>query len=180
MAPATKRRRRKQNPQRKEPEENDTDAILRQIYTDPSDPGSFRTASALYKRSHALGHTTISRAQVANFLAKQNSHTMHRQARRRFTRVPIYAHRIHQQWQGDLADMNKMVEWNDDIRYILVMVDTLSKLAAAQPCARKDAKHVTEAFEQILLRAAPVTPERLQTDDGRVSQCAVQSALCQT
>jgi len=152
--------------------------VLHEIYTNPSDPGAFRTAAALYKRAQALGHKEITRAQVVKFLAGQNAHTMHRQARRRYRRVPIYAHHIHQQWQADLADMNKELEWNDGVRYILVVVDTLSKYAAAQPCARKEAKHVTEAFQAILERLAPAVPQRLQTDDGKEFYNAQFKALC--
>jgi len=111
-------------------------------------------------------------------LAKQNPHTLHRQARRHFSRVPIYAHEIDQQWQADLADMNKCVEWNENVRYILVVVDTLSKSAWAEPCALKDAKHTTAAFEAILKRAAPRRPQRLQTDDGKEFFNAHFQALC--
>ena len=141
--------------------------MLHEIYTNPSDPGAFRTATALYKRAQALGHKEVTRTQVAKFLAGHSVHTMHWQARRRYRRVPIYAQHILQQWQADLADMNKWLEWNDDDRSILVVVDTLSKYAAAESCARKDAKHVTEAFKAILERLAPAVPQRLQTDDGK-------------
>ena len=54
-------------------------------------------------------------------------------ALRHFSRVPIYAHEIDQQWQADLADMNKCVDWNENVRYILVVVDTLqSQLGLSQ------------------------------------------------
>ena len=149
-------------------EEDSVDGVLSRIYTNPADPGSFRTANALLRRARVLGHTSITREHVIHFLAKQNPHILHRQARGHFSRVQIYAHEIDQQWQAGLADMNKCVDWNENVRYILVVVETLSKSAWAEPCVLKDAKHTTAAFEAVLKRAAPRHPQRLQTDDGRV------------
>ena len=105
-------------------EEDCVDGVRSRIYTNPADPGSFRTANALLRRAHALGHTNITREHVIQFLAKQNPYTLHRQARRHFSRVPIYAHEIDQQWQADLADMKTCVDWNENVRYILIVVDT--------------------------------------------------------
>ena len=119
------RRKRKQTTQPVVAEDDSVDGVLSRIYTNPADPGSFRTANALHRRARALGHTNITREHVIHILAKQNPHTLHRQARRHFSRVPIYAHEIDQQWQADLADMNKCVDWNENVRYILVVVVTL-------------------------------------------------------
>ena len=151
---------------------------LSRIFHDPGDTGSFRSAAVLFKRAKEVGIPGITRKQVDQFLQKDNAHTVHRQARRRFSRNPIYAHRIDQQWQADLADMNKESEANNGTRFILMVVDTLSKSAWAEPCKRKTAGDVSEAFKNILGRAKPRVPERLQTDDGKEFFNSTFKSLC--
>lgn len=100
-------------------------------------------------------------------MAKQNSYNLYKQARRRYSRIPIYAHRVDQQWQADLADMQSLSTSNNGNRYILTVVDTLSKFAFVEPVENKSADSVSKAFAKVLQRARPRKPERLQTDKGK-------------
>ena len=52
-------------------------------------------------------------------------------------------------------------------RYLLTVVDVLSKYAWVEPVRTKTDKDVTAAFEKILKRSDGRTPRRLQTDDGK-------------
>ena len=65
----------------------------------------------------------VTRNKVREFLAGQFAYTLHRPARRRFKRNPIYASGIDRQWQADLADMQTMADENDRARYMLTVVD---------------------------------------------------------
>uniref|UniRef100_A0A183C944 Uncharacterized protein n=1 Tax=Globodera pallida TaxID=36090 RepID=A0A183C944_GLOPA len=48
-------------------------------------------------------NSKISRRDVQNFLATQRSYTLHRQATRRYRRLPTLAAGLHTEWQADLA-----------------------------------------------------------------------------
>jgi transposase InsO family protein len=152
-------------------------ARLREIYTDPKDPAAFKGVETLYKRARELG-IVASRDVVRRFLSGLNSYTLYAQSRRHYPRIPIYAHRVDQQWQADLADMQDLAKANDGHRYILTVVDTLSKFAFVEPTKTKTGKDVSAAFQAILERADPRKPERLQTDKGKEFYNSQFKALC--
>ncbi|XP_046605002.1 uncharacterized protein LOC124297735 [Neodiprion virginianus] len=55
---------------------------------------------------------------------------------------------------------------NNGFRYLLVVIDVLSKYAWVVPLKRKTAATVAEGFEQVL-RTTPRRPDLLQTDKGK-------------
>ena len=85
-------------------------------------------------------------------------------ARRRFISNHTYKTGIDAQWKADLADMQSIARQNGGMRYILNVIDVLSKFAWAIPVHSKDAKAITAAFGQVLTTANPRHPQRLQTD----------------
>ena len=161
--------------------------VLQETYTDISNPGAFGSVRRLHdavrnKRSGVdsgrlpggAGGKDVSIRDVKSYLAKTNSYNLYRPVRHRFERIPIYAHGVDQQWQADLADMEMLTKSNDGYRYILTVVDTLSKFAFAEPVKSKRGADVSSAMKAVLDRAAANNnhvntsrcPERLQTDKG--------------
>lgn len=141
---------------------------LLDIYTDPTNgSGAFRGIEPLYQECKRRGVEAVTRKKVENFLAKVNAYNLYRPVRQRFNRIPIYAHYVDQQWQADLAEMQSLAPANDGNRYILTVVDTLSKFAFAQPVKTKSASDVADAFKRVLSDAAPRRPTRLHTDKGK-------------
>lgn len=73
---------------------------------------------------------------------------------RRFFRpkayAPIIANGINDVWGMDLADMGEWHEKNDGYKYILVVVDALSRYAWCRPLKTKDAKQVWEALQAVM------------------------------
>jgi len=74
--------------------------------------------------------------------------------------------------------MQDIAKSNDGMRYILTVVDTLSKKAEAEPVKAKFARDVRDAFKRVLDRTAPIVPERLQTDKGKEFHNAEFKELC--
>ena len=118
----------------------------------------------------------------------EQAYTLHKPARRRFTRNHIYVAGIDAQWQADLADMQGIVKQNGGMRYLLTVIDVFSKFAWAIPVNSKDAKTITAAFEQVLtIREAtpPSAPtdrqgqEVLQLEFPGPYEAPLYSALCQ-
>lgn len=66
---------------------------------------------------------------------------------------------------ADLIEVQTIAKENKGNRYILVVVDALSKYAWAVPLKKKTGKEVTEAFRKIVTEGRK--PQKLQTDAGK-------------
>ena len=62
-----------------------------------------------------------------------------------------------------MADFQKFSEENDDYKYILIGVDTLSKMFFASPVRRKYFEDIKDAFEK-LFKQMPMLPHRIFSD----------------
>ena len=141
--------------------------VLSRIYHDPKDPGSLGGVERLLRHARQLHAPGTTRTRVKKYLKSEQAYTLHKPARRRFTRNHTYVAGIDAQWQADLADMQDIARQNCGMRYLLTVIDVFSKFALAIPVHSKNAKAITEAFDQVLITAKPRKPRRLQTDKGK-------------
>ena len=138
--------------------------VLSKIYHDPKDLGTLGGVERLLRRARQLHVPGITRKSVQEYLRSEQAYSLHKPARRRFTRNHTYVAGIDALWQADLADMQSIAKQNGGIRYLLTVIDVFSKFARAIPVHSKDAKAITTAFWQMLTTANPRHPQRLQTD----------------
>ena len=141
--------------------------VLSRIYHDPKDPGSLGGVDRLLRRARQLHAPGTTRTKVEKYLRSEQAYTLHKPARRRFTRNHTYLAGIDAQWQADLADMQGIARQNGGMRYLVTVIDVFSKFTWAIPVHSKNAKAITEAFDQVLITAKPRQPRRLQTDKGK-------------
>ena len=140
---------------------------LNRIYHNPIDPGFLDNVDRLLRRAKQLHVPGTTRQTVKNYLKSEQAYTLHRPARRRFTRNHTYVAGIDAQWEADLADMQGIARQNGGMRYMFTVIDVFSMFAWAVPVHSKDAKAITAAFDQVLTAAHPRYPRRLQTDKGK-------------
>ena len=129
-------------------------------YTDTNTPGSLGGLGR-YAKAQDL---TLSEARKE--LEGQLAYTLHKPVRRRFKTSPVLVFHKDDQWQADLVEMQPFKKWNAGNRYVLTVIDVLSKYAWAIPVKNKTGKAVAEAFEKIV-RQSGRRPLRLQTDAGK-------------
>ena len=141
--------------------------ILSKIYNDPKDPGSLGSVERLLRRARQLHVPGATRQAVQEYLMSEQACTLHKPARRRFTRNQTYVAGINAQWQAHLADLQGIARKNGGMRYFLTVSDVFSKFAWKILVHSKDAKAITAAFVQVLTSANPRHPRRLQTDKGK-------------
>jgi hypothetical protein len=141
--------------------------LLAEVYGDPGQPGSFMSAEKLQKAVKELHDVDIPLNDIFDWLKTKDTYTKFRVARRTIKRNPIIAPRIDAQWQGDLAEMGDLAEYNDDVRFLFVVIDVVSKFLWVEPLKSKHGKVVLEGFKKILSRSGERIPERFQTDDGK-------------
>ena len=68
------------------------------------------------------------------------------------------------QWVADLVEVQPLAKYNRGIRYLLTVLDVLSKYAWVQPLKAKTGVALVKAFNKILKQGRQ--PNRLQTDRG--------------
>ena len=106
----------------------------------------------------------LSKRKVTDFLYRKYSYTKFRQAFRHFERLPAFAKRINECWCLDLAFMDKLSEFNDGVKYLLICVDVFSRLVRVQSMKSKYASDAVAAFKKILRKNTK--PERVWVDQG--------------
>lgn len=112
---------------------------------------------------------------VKLFLHKKGTHTKYRNAVRRFPRLKVLAFEINEIWSLDLAYVDKLSEYNNGIKYLLIAVDVLSRYLRVQPLKSKTAKATATAFAKMLSKQTK--PEKVWTDKGTEFKGAFQT-LC--
>ena len=140
-----------------------TDKVLRELYYNPSDEAGFSSVPKLYKAAK-LKLPSITLTEVKNWLKGELTYTLHKPARRRFTRNPIIVSNIDEQWQADLVDMQAFSKHNNGFKYILTVIDIFSKYAWALPIKDKSGGAIKDALAGIFSHRKPF---RLQTDQGK-------------
>ena len=69
----------------------------------------------------------LTRPQVKAFLHGKNAHTKYWQFRRKFPRLKVIAYDIDEIWSIDVAYVDKLAQYNNGVKYLLVAVDVLSR-----------------------------------------------------
>ncbi|KAF4523521.1 hypothetical protein B566_EDAN013063 [Ephemera danica] len=72
-------------------------------------------------------------------------------------------------WQADLCDMHNLASENDNMEYILTVID-------ARPLKDKSAQTVKRAFESIIAESKR-SPRHLMTDRGKEFEHGVMKAI---
>lgn len=138
----------------------DQEKKLKEIYYNPSHPAALSTPLVLA----AAAKVPLQRTK--KWLQKQKTYTLHRRARKRYPTRKYYVNSIDDQWQMDLADMNQLQSQNRNHRYILTVIDILSRYGFARPLKTKTGNEVAAAIESIFTESGRV-PKRVQTDQGK-------------
>ena len=138
---------------------------LKEIYFDPKSPGSFGSVKKLYSVAKKV-IPNLKLKDVEKWMFDQDSYTLFRQSKKRFPRLPILVDKVDEQWQADLMDMSWVAKQNENNKYILVIIDCLSRYAWATPVKDKSAKTMIEAFK-VIIKSSERKPDKLQTDQGK-------------
>lgn len=100
-------------------------------------------------------------------MSKEKTHLveeLHAPARRIFPRRRVLVHGFDDLWQADLVDMQPHARINGGHKYILTVIDVLSKYAWGLPLKTKSGGEVANAFRRIFRHRCP---KNLQTDQGK-------------
>ena len=138
--------------------------LLKKYYYDIDQPTSFGSIQKLYKTIKRIDNT-VKYEDIAQWLLKQKTYGVHRYYKHKFERNPIVSRTIDHIWNADLMEITNFRE-NDNIKYILIVIDNLSKYCWAEPLLNKNGPTVKKAFLKIF-RLSQRKPMILATDAGK-------------
>ena len=131
-------------PQSKEVEvEDPMDKALKELYYNAEDPWSYGGVEKLFRSAknakvvNGVSLKKVTRGRVKQFLADQQSYSLHLPARRHIKLNPTYVKGMDAQWQADLADMQALSRDNKGHKFILTVIDIFSMRAWAIPIKNK-------------------------------------------
>jgi transposase InsO family protein len=137
---------------------------LRNSFYDTRQASAFTGLNSVARAArHAVRTVTPNKAR--EWLSGETAYVLHRSKRKRFARSKIFAPSRHALWEADLTFFDKLKRFNDGVKYLLVVIDVFSKIAAVEPLRTKATVTVSQAFEAIL-RRLKVKPSKLRTDRG--------------
>jgi len=137
---------------------------LHRYYYNINQPTSFGGIRKIYNVIKNIDET-VNYEEIARWLLKQKTYGVHRYYKHKFARNPIVSRTIDHIWNADLMENIDFAE-NDNIRYILIIIDNLSKFCWGVPLFAKTGPEVKRAFVKVVNQSKR-KPMILATDAGK-------------
>ncbi|KAL3076588.1 hypothetical protein niasHT_038993 [Heterodera trifolii] len=139
--------------------------VLDRLYNDPNSPAAFAGVDRLWlEAKKELAHE-ISKKDVKHYLEGHRTYTLMRPRRINFPRSRTTAAGFMTDCQVDLADFQALSRHNSGNRYLMVLIEVLSKRIFVTPLRTKKADDMVEGFKQ-LFSQMPMKPHRIFSDIG--------------
>ena len=132
--------------------------VLR-AYRQPGHPVAFSAPDNVAK------HFGISKKKAKEYLEHNESYTLHREFKQPPFYNPYYVRRRREQVQGDLIDVSRLSRENDDVKFLLLLIDIMTKKVWVLPLKSKSAAHMKTAMEG-WLDSLVTKPKIFKTDKG--------------
>ena len=98
-------------------------------------------------------------------MESRKSYSTNKAVKRTFQRQPVLVSGIDDQFDADLGNLKDYADSNDNIKYLLFVIDIFSRYAWVEPLKDKSAKEIVRAFRKILSEGRK--PKKLRTDAAR-------------
>lgn len=135
---------------------------LENIYYNPTESSCFAGSEPLIRKTRKKYHPL----KTKEWLLSQDAYTLHTQKRKRFPRNKFIVNNKDDLWQADLADLKNISQYNNGVKYLMLVVDVFSKYGWIRALKNKTGKEVSEAFESIF-KTEKRKPQSLQCDKGK-------------
>ena len=137
---------------------------LHKIYFDPRHPGSFQGPGRLHSVVMREKKYQIPMSKIKKWLQDQESYSTHKPLVRKFKRQRVIVTGMNDQYEADLADLQKLKRHNDGYTFLLVVIDVFTRFLWVEPLKNKTEASVIQGFKNIFDRGKK--PRRLCTDRG--------------
>ena len=116
---------------------------IHNAYTNPDNSTAFGS------REKLLRGTKCSSKHVDRYLNSSETYTKFKFTRKRFPRPKVVSYWLNEVWSIDFGDMQQLVTQKSGIRYLFVVVDTLSRFLWVIGVKSKTSKACTDALKKI-------------------------------
>ena len=147
---------------------------LKENYTTPGHPIAFSGINNIYEYYKGL----LNKTKIKELLSAIESYTLHKEFHKG-QRNPSYSHFKRNQFQMDLVDIQELSPFNDNIRYLLAVIDTFTRFAWVRLLKDKRGETVLQAFKSIILTARD-KPRSIVCDRGAEFQNKLFLNYCNT
>ncbi|CAB4038544.1 uncharacterized transposon-derived [Paramuricea clavata] len=137
---------------------------LSQIYYDTESPASFGGVDSVNRAVKNEGKYEISPDKIRQWLQKQDAYSLHKPVRYRFRRNRVIVGAMDDEWEADLVIMDSLSQQNNGYKYVLTVIDVLSKYAWVEAIKAKTGNNLVKAFENIIKKGRK--PKMFHTDKG--------------
>ena len=86
---------------------------------------------------------------MSNDWAQNLANELHKPVKRKFPKRKVFVKGIDDTWAADLVEMGRLSEWNEGIRYLLMVIDVFSKYGWIRTLKNKRGDTVSNAFVSI-------------------------------
>ncbi len=137
---------------------------VKSIYFNVSSPGAFAGPRKVYRALLQDGNVDISQGQVRRWMEQQETYQLHTRARHKFKRRKVLVHSLDEQWDSDLIVLDSLSTDNQNMRYILLCIDVLSKYVWLEPLPNKSGPTMVAAFRRIFAKGRKC--RNMRSDQG--------------
>ena len=137
---------------------------LASIWYDSKHRGGFVGPKALQRIVKSEGRYKIGNESIRQWLQNQDAYSVRRQIHSKKKKPKIEVDRIYYLWDTDLADVSNLKKYNDNVQFLLIVIDTFSRYAWVTPLKDKKASTVLKAFKDIF--SVERKPALIRSDRG--------------
>jgi hypothetical protein len=138
--------------------------FLENYYYNIRNPAAYTTPEKLYQTLKSNKDYKFSKYFISKWHIKQDAYTLQRQIRRPVKIPNIRVSGLNVQWSMDLMDVQNLSKENDCIKFLLILIDTLSKYLRIVVLKQKSARDVLNAVKQVF--ESGVKCQTLRSDRG--------------
>ena len=132
---------------------------MEKAYYNVKNPGAYTGINNLARETQAK------QSDVAEFLQRQTTYQLHKPRRLKFKRRKYRISEIDDLWQADLADVQNIKNHNNNIAFLLIVIDVFSKFLFVRPQETKQADETLKSMKDIIEKSDR-KPRNLMTDKG--------------
>lgn len=137
--------------------------LLENYYYNIDETPSYRNIDVLHNELRQQ-HPNIKRDQLKTWYESQLTPLVYKPLRHKYLKNPIVSKTIDHLWNADLVEI-ALPQYNDGYRYLLTVVDNLSKYGWLRKLKDKKQASIVREFNNILEESGRI-PELLGTDYG--------------
>lgn len=138
---------------------------IQRQYINPKHSTAFSSPGAIhdfYKRNF---HRNIPVSRITDALTEIDSYTLHKSYQKPRHRNPFFVYALRDQIQMDLIDVSQLAQYNDNVKFLLAVIDVFSKKAWIEPMEDKSANTSLRVIKQVVDNIMP-PPKAVLFDHG--------------